>query len=134
MNNLIKTLINRMSKATGTVLSDEHLNILEYAYNYYEKNKVGPLYQNIKRHSGATRADIERLFPYGLNSVYTWVGIPIHSADSLCKPLATVDVKDFRKVYLDYNATTPPRKEVIKSLIEYYEAPKQDEPNVGPMD
>lgn len=123
MNNLVKTLINRMSKMTGTVLADEHIKVLEYAYDYYEKNKVGPLYQNIKRYTGITREDIARLFPYGLNSVYTWVGIPIHSADNLCKPLATVDIQDFRDVYLDYNATTPLRKEIVQSLIEYYEAP-----------
>ncbi|MCP4536063.1 MAG: cysteine desulfurase [Chloroflexi bacterium] len=97
--------------------------MLEYAYNYYEKHKVGPLYQNIKKHTGATRADIERLFPYGLNSVYTWVGIPIHSADSLCKPLATVSVEDFREVYLDHNATTPVRKEVAQTLIAHYADP-----------
>jgi hypothetical protein len=123
MNNLVKTLVNRMSKATGTVLTDEHLQILEYAHSYYEQNKVGPLYQNIKRHTGATRADLKRLFPYGLNSVYTWVGIPIHSANSLCKPLATVDVENFRQVYLDYNATTPLRPELVENLVEYYKAP-----------
>lgn len=123
MNNLTKTLIHRMSKATGTVLTYAHWSVLEYVYDYYEKHKVGPLYQNIKRHTGATRTDIERLFPYGLNSVYTWVGIPIHSADNLCKPLATVDVEDFREVYLDYNATTPVRKEVVQTLIAHYEAP-----------
>ncbi len=122
MNNLTKTLINRMSRATGTVLTDEHWSVLEYAHTYYEKHKVGPLYQNIKRYTGTTREDIERLFPYGLNSVYTWVGIPIHSANTLCKPLATVDVDDFREVYLDYNATTPVRKEVARTLIVHYEA------------
>lgn len=121
MDNLAKALINRMAKITETRLTSKHFKILEYAYDYYRKNKVGPLYQNLKKHTGAKKEDIKRLFPHGLNSVYTWVGIPITSTDNTCKPVATVEVEGFREVYLDYNATTPLRKEVIKCLRDFNE-------------
>jgi len=96
MNNLVKTLINRMSKVTGTVLTERHWQILDYAQAYYEQHKVGPLYLNLNKHTGATRPEIDQLFPSGLNSIYSWVGIPIHSTENLCKPLATVDVAERR--------------------------------------
>lgn len=121
MNNLLKTMLNRMSKMSDTVLTDKHLKVLEYAQMYYEQHRVGPLYQNIKKYTGVTREEIEVLFPHGINSVYTWVGIPIHSADNPCKPLANISVEDFRHVYLDYNATTPLRQEIIESLKAYFE-------------
>lgn len=105
---------------TGTVLTDEHYMILDYAYEYYKKNDLGPLYQNLKKNTGSSRQDIERLFPYGLNSIYTWLGIPIHSTNNLCKPAPTTKVEDYREVYLDHNATTYLRKEVKKFLIDYY--------------
>lgn len=120
MNNYVKTLIHRMSKTTGIVLTDVHYRILDYAYEYYEKNRVGPLYNNLKKNTGATKQDIERLFPHDLNSIYTWVGIPIHSIDKLCKPVPTITVKNYREVYLDNSATTPPRKEVKRLLANYY--------------
>lgn len=124
MNNFIKTLINHQSRHTGTVLTDEHYQILDFAYNYYEQHKVGPLYQNIKRHTKVTRDDIERLFPHGLHSVYTWVGIPIHSTREICKPIAEIEVDDYRQVYLDYNATTPIRPEVRNRLVSFYKDPE----------
>ncbi len=120
MNNLLKTLINRMSKVTNTTLTDRHLELLEYAYNYYEKNRVGPLYQNIKKITGANKEEIESLFPYGLTSLYTWVGIPIQSTNDLCKPLATVEVDDYREVYFDHNATTFVRDEIKSCIKEFY--------------
>lgn len=120
MNNYLKTLIHRMSKTTGTVLTDEHYRVLEYASQYYEKNRVGPLYNNLRKNAGATKQDIERLFPHDLNSVYTWVGIPIHSTDELCKPVPTITVENYREVYLDNSATTPPRKEVKRLLRNYF--------------
>lgn len=123
MNNLLKTMVNRMSKISDTALTDKHLKVLEYAQLYYEQHKVGPLYQNIKKHTGVSREEIDLLFPHGINSVYTWVGIPIHSTDNPCKPLANVTVDDFRRVYLDYNATTPLRKEIIESLATHFENP-----------
>lgn len=119
MNNFIKTLIYRMSHVTGTKLTDRHIQILEYAYNYYQKNKVGPLYQNLKKHINANRDEIEKLFPQGLNSVYSWVGIHIQSTYKLCKPVPFIEVDDFREVYLDHNATTYPHDKVIKILNQY---------------
>jgi len=120
MNNYVKILINRMANLTDTALTGEHLKILEYAHEYYSKNKVGPLYRNLKRHTGATKQDIEKLFPHNLNSVYTWVGIPIHSSNDLCKPSPTIEVEEYREVYLDHNATTYIREEVQKVLFDYY--------------
>lgn len=119
LNNYVKTFINQMSRRTGTILTEKHKSILEFAYTYYEKHRVGPLYTNIERYTGASRQDIEQLFPHGLNSIYTWVGIPIHSVDDLCKPIAQVHVDEPREVYLDYNATTPLRKETQKILQTY---------------
>ncbi len=120
LNNYVKTFINQMARRTGTPLTERHRTILEFAYGYYEKHRVGPLFSNIERYTGATREDIEELFPHGLNSVYTWVGIPIHSVDHLCKPIAQVDVENPREVYMDYNATTPIRNEVLNVLSGYY--------------
>ncbi|GAB6097422.1 cysteine desulfurase NifS [Desulfatiferula olefinivorans] len=119
LNNYVKTFINQMARRTGTSLTERHRAILEFAYTYYEKNRVGPLYTNIERNTGATRDDIDALFPHGLNSVYTWVGIPIHSVDDMCKPIARVTVDEPRDVYLDYNATTPLRPEVRLLLDRY---------------
>jgi len=120
LNNYVKTFINQMARRTGINLTDMHKRILEFVYNYYEKNRVGPMYRNIERYTGATKEDLERLFPHGLNSVYTWVGIPIQSVNDLCKPIADVKVDEDREVYLDYNATTYVRKEVVKILTDYY--------------
>lgn len=120
MNNLTKTLINRMSMVTNTPLTDRHFEILEYAFNYYEKHRVGPLYQNIKKQTGATKDEIGKLFPHALNSVYTWVGIPIQSTNDLCKPMAMVEVEDYREVYFDHNGTTYVRDEIKNLLIDYY--------------
>ena len=120
MNNLVKTLINRMSKISGTTLTDKHMAILEYAFSYYEKNRVGPLYQNIKKNTGATKEKIEQLFPHGLDSIYTWVGIPIQTGRSICKPVASVQVEDHREVYFDHNATTFIRDEIKKNMLSYY--------------
>lgn len=120
LNNYAKTFINQMSRRTGTRLNQKHRRILEFAYYYYEKNRVGPLYANIERYTGATKKDIETLFPHGLNSIYTWIGIPIHSTSDICKPVANIDVEHYQEVYLDYNATTPIRKEVQKVLCKYY--------------
>ncbi|MBN2013285.1 TusE/DsrC/DsvC family sulfur relay protein [candidate division KSB1 bacterium] len=121
MNNYVKTLINRMAVATGTELTDDHFKILAYAYDYYERFRVGPLYQNIHKHTGLTREDIERLFPHGLHSVYTWVGIHIHSTDDGCKPVPKIWVDDLRHVYLDHNATTYPHEKVIRLMQKYIE-------------
>ena len=120
MNNYIKTLINRMSKLTKTEITEEHMKVLLFAYEYYEANQVGPLYQNISRNTGATKRDIERLFPEGLQSVYAWVGIPIHTTSDICKPAPSIYVDDYREVYLDHNATTYIRPEISRLLIDYF--------------
>ncbi len=120
LNNYIKTFINQMSRRTGTFLTEKHRRILEFTYHYYEKNRVGPLYANIERYTGATKQDIETLFPSGLNSIYTWIGIPIHSTSDNCKPVANINIDKYREVYFDYNATTHIRKEVKKVIYKYY--------------
>ena len=119
MDNYAKTLINRMSQLTGTALTSEHLKVLEFAYDYYEKNDVGPLYQNLLKHTGTSKRDIESLFPHGLHSIYSWVGIPIQSTNDLCKPIPIIPLDEYREVYLDHNATTYIRDEVRRLLVEY---------------
>ena len=119
LNNYTKTYINQMARRTRTDITEMHLRVLEFAFAYYEKNKVGPLYTNIERHTGATKQDIHRLFPHGLKSVYTWIGIPIHSVDDTCKPVADIDVDEYREVYFDHNGTTYLRDEV-KPFMEKY--------------
>ncbi len=109
-----------MSKISGTTLTDQHVEILDFVYNYYEKNRVGPLYRNIKKNTGATKEVIEQLFPHGLDSVYTWVGISIQTGRNICKPVATVHVEDHREVYFDHNATSFIRDEIKKILTNYY--------------
>jgi cysteine desulfurase len=109
-----------MAKATGTQLSPQHLNVLEYAWGYYRERRVGPLYTNIGRNTGVAREVIEEIFPNGLTSVYTWVGIPIQTTDKGCKPMAMIEVDNPREVYLDTNATTPVRPEVVDELINFY--------------
>ena len=118
-NNYVKAMINRMARSTRTMLSARHEAVLEYAYKYYEEHNVGPLYYNFKKHIGATKKEINRLFPHGLYSIYTWVGIPIRTGENLCKRMATIKVDDYRDVYLDHNGTTPIRPEVQKTLVRY---------------
>ncbi|MHC4940941.1 MAG: aminotransferase class V-fold PLP-dependent enzyme [Planctomycetota bacterium] len=118
--NIVNSLIHEMARRTGTTLTDEHFPLLEYAYHYYETHGVGPLYGNIERNTGARKRDIDRLFPSALNSLYTWVGIPIHSPDENCKPMAKIDVDNPREVYLDHNATTYIRDEVKALLVRHY--------------
>jgi cysteine desulfurase len=95
------------------------MRVLEYAWNYYRKNSVGPMFQNIKKHTGVTRDQVSSLFPAGISSVYTWVGIPIQSLDKGCKPMAVIEVDDPREVYFDHNATTPLRHEVVDAMVSF---------------
>jgi len=120
MNNYIKTLISRMALTNHIELTEEHNRILDYAYRYYQKNKVGPLYYNFKKKLGISKTQINRLFPHGLYSIYNWVDIPLHSAHFPCKSIPTIEVNDYRQVYLDYNATSFIRDEVKKVLSNYY--------------
>ena len=119
MHALAKMRCHQMAKATGAQLSPQHLAVLEYAWNYYRERRVGPLYTNIGRHTGVARDVIEDIFPNGLTSVYTWVGIPIQTTDKGCKPMAMIEVDNPREVYLDNNATTPVRTEVSDALIKF---------------
>lgn len=120
LDNYILTLINRMARGTGTELTDRHLEILDFAYTHYRSHKVGPALFKLKKALGATTDELAKLFPYGLNSVYTWVGIPIQTVNQTCKPPASLEVMDYRSVYLDHNATTYLRDEVRDLLIEYF--------------
>lgn len=119
LNNYTKTYINQMARRTNTDISELHLRVLEYAFHYYEKNKVGPLYNNIERYTGVTKKEINRIFPHGINSVYTWIGIPIHSVDDKCKPIAEVDIDEKREVFFDHNGTTYLREEIKQYFINY---------------
>ena len=110
-----------MAKVTGTQLSTEHLKVLDYAWDYYRDRRVGPLYTNIGRNTGVDRDTIEDIFPNGLTSVYTWVGIPIQTTDKGCKPMALIEVDNPREVYLDNNATTPVRPEVADAIISFFQ-------------
>ncbi|MEE8332782.1 MAG: cysteine desulfurase family protein [Alphaproteobacteria bacterium] len=121
MHSLVKTRIYQMAKSTGTALTPAHMSVLEYAWDYYRKRRVGPLFNNIRRKTGLTRDDIGSLFPNGLSSVYTWVGIPIQSTKAGCKPMALIEVENPREVYFDNNATTPLRKEIAGALVTFFE-------------
>ncbi len=109
-----------MSRATQTEITSRHEEILEYAYKYYEKNGSAPLYYNFKKQIGATKKEINSLFPNGLYSIYTWLGIPILTADNPCKPAAKIQVEDYREVHMDHNGTTYIRPEVSDILLKYY--------------
>jgi cysteine desulfurase len=121
MHALAKMRCLQMAKATGTQLSPQHLTVLDYAWAYYRERRVGPFYSNIGRNTGVDRETIESIFPNGLTSVYTWVGIPIQTTDKGCKPMALIEVDNPREVYLDYNATTPVRPEVADALISFFQ-------------
>lgn len=108
-----------MAGLTKTEVTAAHMKILEYAASYYEKYSVGPLYQNIKKKTGYTKKDIDQLFPHGLTSVYAWVGIPVHSTNSICKPIANIQSEHDREVYMDHSATTYLRDEVKTVLMRH---------------
>lgn len=124
LHSLALNRIYYMSRTTGTTLTDDHMRVLEYAWNYYRQNGVGPLFQNIKTHTAVTKDQLTALFPAGISSLYIWVGIPIQSRDKGCKPMATIEVADPREVYFDTNATTPLRDEVIGAMVEFLQDPQ----------
>jgi cysteine desulfurase len=121
MNNYTKTLIARLARMNGTKLTEDHNRILEFAHDYYRKNRVGPLYRNFERQLRVSRNDIETLFPHGLNSIYTWTGIPIQTPENPCKAVPDIPVSDYREVYLDHQATTYIRQEVSETIINYHD-------------
>ena len=120
MHALAKMRCHKMAKATGTQLTPEHLKVLDYAWNYYRDRRVGPLYTNMHRNTGVDRDTIEDIFPNGLTSVYTWVGIPIQTTKKGCKPMALIEIENPREVYFDSNATTPVRSEVVNALTDFF--------------
>lgn len=69
MNNLMLAMVHEMARRTKTELLPRHYEILEYTQRYYDKNGVGPLPPNIRRHTGATGEELKDLFPNGLHSV-----------------------------------------------------------------
>ncbi len=119
LNSLVKTRIFQMARTTDTEVTDRHLKVLEYAWRYYRKNSVGPLYQNIRKNTGVSRGEISTMFPNGLASIYVWVGIPIQSTAKGCKPMALLEVDEIREVYFDHNATTPLRPEVVEAMVTF---------------
>ena len=120
MHALAKMRCHKMAKATGTQLTPEHLKVLDYAWTYYRDRRVGPLYTNMHRNTGVDRDTIEDIFPNGLTSVYTWVGIPIQTTKKGCKPMALIEIENPREVYFDSNATTPVRSEVVNALTDFF--------------
>ena len=120
MHSLAKTHVHQMAKSTATELTSQHLHVLDYAWQYYRERRVGPLGTNIRRNTGLSVADLEMLFPNGLSSVYTWVGIPVQSTRAGCKPIALLEVENPMQVYLDNNATTPVRSEVVEALVAFF--------------
>ena len=121
MHALAKMRCHQMAKATGTQLTPQPLAVLDYAWSYYHDRRVGPLYTNIRRNTEVDRDTIEDIFPNGLISVYTWVGVPIQTTEKGCKPVAMIEVDNPREVYLDNNATTPIRPEVADALISFFQ-------------
>ncbi|MBA4394008.1 MAG: hypothetical protein C0407_10690, partial [Desulfobacca sp.] len=119
MNNYTKALIQRLARLSGTTLTDEHFRILKFAYDYFGKHQIGPLYRNFEKQVGVNKKAVESLFPNGLHSIYAWVGIPVQSPNSPCKPVPEIQVSDYREVYLDHQATTYFRKEVVEVLTRY---------------
>jgi cysteine desulfurase len=113
-----------MARSAGTRLTDTHMAVLEYAWEYYRERRVGPLYTNLSRNTGVDRETLENIFPNGLVSIYTWAGIPILTTSSGCKPMALIEVENPREVYLDHNATTPVRTEIADALSDFFQDPR----------
>ena len=121
LDGLTLATVHEMSRRTGTELSPRHYDLAEFAHRYYRRHRVGPLLPNLRRNTGTTQAELDALFPFGLHSLYTWVGIPIQSPHHSCKPIASIHVENPREVYLDHSATTDLRPEVtdcMRALLE----------------
>lgn len=124
LSSLALTRVHHMSRSTDTKLTDRHLTVLEYAWRYYRNHSVGPLYQNIHRNTGVTKSELGHIFPNGLNSVFTWIGIPIQSKQDGCKAMIALEVENPQEVYLDHNATTPLRPEVVGAMVKFLQDPR----------
>ena len=119
MDHYTLTLAREMARRNGMKLTTRHLDILTWVSRYYARHRVGPLYQNITKRTGAGKGEIDTLFPHGLASVYAWAGIPIHSPQDPCSHIPTIAVRHPRTVYFDHSATTPLRPEAA-SLMQRY--------------
>ena len=124
LNSLAMTRVYHMSQSTDTQLTERHMDVLEYAWRFYRSHSVGPLYQNIQRNTGVTKGELAQIFPKGLNSVFTWIGIPIQSKDEGCKAMVPLDVENLQEVYFDHNATTPLRPEVVAAMVNFVQDPR----------
>ena len=124
LNSLALTRVYHMAKSTDTQLTDRHMNVLEYAWHYYRNNSIGPLYQNILRNTGVNKTELADIFPHGLNSVFSWIGIPIQGKDDSCKAMVSLEVENLKEVYFDHNATTPLRPEVSAAMIDFLQDPR----------
>lgn len=124
LNSLALTRVYHMAKSTDTQLTDRHMNVLEYAWHYYRNNSIGPLYQNILRNTGVNKTELADIFPHGLNSVFSWIGIPIQGKDNGCKAMVSLQVENLKEVYFDHNATTPLRPEVSAAMIDFLQDPR----------
>jgi len=124
LSSLALTRVYQMSKLTDTDLTDQHLSVLEYAWRYYRSNSIGPLYQNIRRNTGVNKTQLRDMFPHGLNSVFTWIGIPIQGKDDGCKAMVSLNVENLQEVYFDHNATTPLRPEVATAMVDFLQDPR----------
>ena len=116
LDSLTLAMAHEMSRRTNTELTPRHYELLEFAHRYHEQHRVGPLLPNLRRHTGVTQGELEALFPFGLHSLYTWVGIPIQSPHQSCKPLVSIHVEQPREVYMDHSATTELRPEVVECM------------------
>ncbi len=120
LDNYTLATIHRYAELQEIELSDRHMEILSFTFNYYQRNTVGPALYILKKKLQLAAPELNALFPHGLSSIYRWLNIPIHSVETGCADLADIQVSAMRQVYLDYNATTPIRKEVSDLLCSYY--------------
>lgn len=109
-----------MAQRKGIILTEKHEKVLLFTYNYYRKNRVGPLYGNIERYTNISKKELKELFPNGIYSVYAWLEIPVQTSDIPCKPITKIQVENPKTVYFDHNSTTYIRDKVQSFLKSYY--------------
>lgn len=120
LDNYTLTTIQRYAELQKVELTVRHMEILNFTFNYYQCNTVGPAHYILRKKLQLDSLELNTLFPNGLSSIYRWLNIPIHSVEKGCTDLTDIQVSSMRRVYLDYNATTPIRKEVSDLLCSYY--------------
>ncbi len=120
IDNYTLATIQRYAELQDIELTERHMEILNFANSYYQKNRVGPALYILKKKLQLAAPELQKLFPHGLSSIYRWLNIPIHSVEKGCTVLADIAISTPRQVYLDHNATTPIRREVSELLRSYY--------------